>query len=79
MSFKQLVAATLVAMMAGGAGAQPIPTDPAVRTGRLANGFTYYIRQNEEPAKRVQLYLVCKAGSILEEEDQRGWRILWSI
>ncbi len=52
--------------------AKPIPLDPAVRTGKLPNGFTYYIRHNEEPAKRVQLYLVNKAGSILEDEDQRG-------
>jgi len=52
--------------------AQPIPLDPAVRTGRLANGFTYYIRHNEEPAGQVQLYLVCKVGSILEDPDQRG-------
>ena len=49
-----------------------IPLDPAVRTGRLSNGFTYYIRHNEKPARQVQLYLVCKAGSILEDADQRG-------
>ncbi|MBS1605957.1 MAG: insulinase family protein, partial [Bacteroidetes bacterium] len=52
--------------------AQPIPLDPAVRTGHLSNGFTYYIRHNREPAGQVQLYLVCKAGSILEDPDQRG-------
>jgi len=49
-----------------------LPLDPAVRTGKLANGFTYYIRHNEEPKNRVLLYLVNKAGSILEDEDQRG-------
>ncbi|OKS88747.1 M16 family metallopeptidase [Mucilaginibacter polytrichastri] len=54
------------------AQAQTIPADPAVRTGKLANGFTYYIRHNEQPNKRVGLYLVNKAGSILEDEDQRG-------
>ena len=51
---------------------QSIPLDSAVRTGKLPNGFTYYIRQNREPAGQVQLYLVCKAGSILEDPDQRG-------
>lgn len=50
----------------------PLPLDTAVRTGKLANGFTYYIRHNEEPKNRVQLYLVNKVGSILETEDQRG-------
>src|ERR1700744_6376662 len=49
-----------------------LPLDPAVRTGKLPNGFTYYIRHNEEPKNRVVMYLVNKAGSILEDEDQRG-------
>ncbi|MBL4678831.1 MAG: redoxin domain-containing protein [Mucilaginibacter sp.] len=51
---------------------QALPLDPAVKYGRLANGFTYYIRHNESPKDRVLLYLVNKAGSILEDEDQRG-------
>jgi len=49
-----------------------LPLDPAVRTGKLANGFTYYIRHNEEPKNRVVFYLANKAGSVLENEDQRG-------
>ncbi|HEY4155730.1 MAG TPA: pitrilysin family protein, partial [Puia sp.] len=52
--------------------AQPLPLDPAIRKGKLPNGFTYYIRKNTEPAKRVQLYLVNKVGSVLEQDDQRG-------
>jgi len=52
--------------------AQPLPLDPAVRTGKLPNGFTYYIRHNAEPAKRVVFYLANKVGSMQEEEDQRG-------
>ena len=50
----------------------PYPLDPAIRTGKLPNGFTYYIRKNTEPKNRVQLYLVNKVGSVLEENDQRG-------
>jgi zinc protease len=49
-----------------------LPLDSLVRTGKLANGFTYYIRHNEEPKNRVVMYLVNKAGSVLEDEDQRG-------
>lgn len=49
-----------------------LPLDPSVRTGKLPNGFTYYIRHNEEPKNRVTLYLANKVGSILENEDQRG-------
>jgi zinc protease len=51
---------------------QLIPLDTAVRTGKLANGFTYYIRKNNEPAKRALFYLVNKVGSILEDDDQQG-------
>ncbi|MEJ7780502.1 MAG: insulinase family protein [Daejeonella sp.] len=49
-----------------------IPLDPAIKTGKLPNGFTYYIRKNVEPKNRVQLYLANKVGSILENDDQRG-------
>lgn len=59
-------------MVSAGAFPQTLPLDPAVRTGKLGNGFTYYIRHNEDPKHRVLLYLVSKAGSILEDEDQRG-------
>jgi len=46
--------------------------DSDVVTGRLANGFTYFLRHNETPKNRVLLYLVNKVGSTLENEDQRG-------
>lgn len=49
-----------------------IPLDPAIRIGKLPNGFTYYIRKNVEPKNRVQLYLANKIGSIMENDDQRG-------
>ncbi|QEM07150.1 insulinase family protein [Mucilaginibacter rubeus] len=49
-----------------------LPLDPAVRKGRMANGFTYFIRRNTTPEKRVVFYIVNKVGSVLENEDQRG-------
>lgn len=49
-----------------------IPLDPAIKIGKLPNGFTYYIRKNVEPKNRVQLYLANKVGSILENDDQKG-------
>lgn len=51
---------------------QVIPLDSAVRVGKLSNGFTYYIRKNVEPKKRMTMYLVNKVGSILENDDQQG-------
>lgn len=51
---------------------KPIPFDPSVKTGKLKNGLTYYIRKNEEPKNRAELRLVVKAGSVLETNDQQG-------
>ncbi len=49
-----------------------IPADPAVLIGKLPNGLTYYIRKNTEPKNRADLYLVNKAGSVLENDNQQG-------
>ena len=51
---------------------QIIPLDPLVRTGTLDNGLQYFIRENSEPADRLEMRLIVNAGSVLEEEDQRG-------
>ena len=67
-----LAAGLLSACRSQTAGPAPLPADPAVRTGRLPNGFTYYLRRNGEPAKRVLLYLVNNVGSVLEDDDQQG-------
>jgi len=50
----------------------PLPIDPAVRTGTLENGLRWFIRPNARPEKRAELRLVVNAGSVLEDEDQRG-------
>ena len=49
-----------------------LPVDPAVRIGTLPNGIRYYIRRNAKPEQRAELRLVVNAGSILEDDDQRG-------
>lgn len=46
--------------------------DPAVLRGELDNGLEYFIRVNHRPEKRAELRLVVDAGSVLEDEDQRG-------
>ncbi|HVS65686.1 MAG TPA: insulinase family protein [Thermoanaerobaculia bacterium] len=51
---------------------QPIPGDPAVHSGRLANGMRYYVRRNTRPENRLELRLVVRAGSVLEDDDQLG-------
>ena len=50
----------------------PLPFDPSVVRGSLSNGLTYFIKHNTEPRDRAQLSLVVRAGSLFEEEGQRG-------
>ena len=50
----------------------PIPFDDAVRIGKLDNGLTYYLRQNDYPENRAQLRLVVNAGSMQEDDSQQG-------
>ena len=50
----------------------PVPVGPQVQKGQLANGLTYYIHKNTQPQKHLELRLVVKAGSVLEDDDQRG-------
>ena len=54
------------------ASATTLPRDPHVIIGTLPNGLRYYIRRNAKPEKRAELRLVVNAGSILEDDDQRG-------
>jgi zinc protease len=67
-----LIAVPLSGMAQDLKGDAAIPFDPAVRTGKLKNGLTYYIRKNAKPENKVDLRLVINAGSILEEDDQQG-------
>src|SRR4051812_12331408 len=49
-----------------------MPVDPEAAVGTLPNGLHYYVRENGRPARRAELRLVVKAGSVLEDDDQRG-------
>ena len=49
-----------------------LPVDTNVVIGKLANGLTYYIRSNNKPEKRAELRLALNAGSVLEDDGQRG-------
>ena len=51
---------------------QNMPVDPEATVGTLPNGLRYYVRSNAKPPKRAELRLVVKAGSALEDDDQRG-------
>ena len=46
--------------------------DPAAKFGVLENGLRYVIYPNQEPKGRASLRLLVRAGSLYEEENQRG-------
>ncbi len=55
-----------------GKKSEDVPVDSSVTIGTLDNGLTYYIRENAKPADRLSLRLVVNAGSVDEQESQRG-------
>src|SRR6188474_3140696 len=63
---------TSAASVARYALADQMPVDPEVLVGGLPNGLRFYVRPNGRPAKQAELRLVVKAGSVLEDDDQRG-------
>lgn len=52
--------------------AQEFPIDQKVKTGRLDNGLTYYIRNNSFLNGKADIYVVYKVGAILEEDNENG-------
>ena len=50
---------------------QPIPADKDVRTGKLENGMTYYIRHNEKPKGQADFYILHDVGAIQENDSQQ--------
>ncbi len=50
----------------------PLALDARVRKGTLPSGLTYYVLPHKKPEHRAQLWLAVNAGSVLEDDDQRG-------
>lgn len=69
---KMLSSFAVVFLISANAFAQNIPIDPSVRIGTLSNGMKYYIKKNTLPEKKVDFRLAINAGSILEDDNQRG-------
>ncbi|HUV19959.1 MAG TPA: pitrilysin family protein, partial [Ilumatobacteraceae bacterium] len=46
--------------------------DPAIVIGELDNGLRYFIRDNDNPGRRVEMRLAVDAGSALEDDTQDG-------
>ncbi len=77
-TFKLLFSLVFWALIINSVSAQtadmnkPIPPDPNIRTGKLDNGLTYYVKQNSMPEKRMEMRLAINAGSICETDNQQG-------
>lgn len=70
---KLLSIAALLILGFGAAGAQtPMPLNPNIKHGKLANGLTYYVLHNAEPKNRANFYIAQRVGSTLEESNQLG-------
>ncbi len=69
---KVLIFAAALFFAAIGSAQTPLPNDPEVKTGKLDNGMTYYIRHNDKPAQRAEFYLATHVGAIQETPDQDG-------
>lgn len=53
-------------------GSMELPLNPNVKSGKLANGLSYYILHNEEPKNKANFYIAQKVGSSLETPEQFG-------
>lgn len=72
MRLRNILIAALLVLTSAAQAQMAIPFDNDVRTGKLPNGLTYYIRYNNWPEHRANFYIAQKVGSIQEEESQRG-------
>lgn len=70
-----MAAVTLLSVGAAYAQSDPMMApleDNSVRTGKLENGLTYYIRHNEYPKGQANFHIAQKVGAVQEEENQNG-------
>ena len=55
-----------------GSPSAQVPLMEKVRAGTLPSGLRYFILENSMPENRAYLTLAVNAGSVLEEDDERG-------
>ncbi|PJG84521.1 M16 family metallopeptidase [Conservatibacter flavescens] len=51
---------------------QVLPFHTQMEQGQLENGLRYFILPHQEPKNRIYLRLIVNAGSLHEEDDQKG-------
>lgn len=53
-------------------GSKKLIQDKKIVSGKLENGLSYYLQENNDPKGRVFIRLVVKAGSLEEEDTEAG-------
>ena len=83
MKFKRIFfAAALFVVSATAMMAQqlpPIPQDEKVRVGKLDNGLTYYIRNNNWPEHKANFYIAQRVGAVWHTSLSTGRLTVRSI
>lgn len=69
---KSFLSAAILTAAAICASAQALPVDGQIRTGKLDNGLTYYVRYNDNPKGVADFYIVHDVGALQEEDNQDG-------
>lgn len=62
----------VVALLTRVALAEPLPSDPAIVTGKLDNGLSYMVRKSALPPGRAVMWVHIHSGSLNETDRQRG-------
>ena len=62
----------LAVVIAMASGINVSAADPALVSGKLSNGLSYYIYRTADPAGRADFFLSSSIGSIVEKEEERG-------
>ncbi len=50
----------------------PLPFSDQIVVGKLKNGLTYYIKQNNFPVNKIEMRLNIRSGSLDENENEQG-------
>lgn len=49
-----------------------LPVDTTIKTGKLSNGLTYFIKHHENPKGRGEFFIVHNVGALQENDNQNG-------
>lgn len=52
--------------------AENLPIEKSLINGELSNGLKYTIKKNQKPKNKASIRLLVKAGSLEEDDDQKG-------